>query len=105
MMMMIFYDQMCRLCYVGWMNGSERHFLPLVPVVTREHPSMPKERREKINCCCCCYANGKATSFAFFLLLIDLIANKFYPIYLCIYNEHLRMHIATEQEKKRQVSL
>ena len=64
MMMMMLDDQMCRLGYAERMYNGERCFFPIIFAVTREHPSMPKERREKINCCCCCYANGKATSFS-----------------------------------------
>ena len=51
----------------GWRRRSLLH---IVPIVTREHPSIPskKTNSEKINCCYCCYyANEKATSFAFSL--------------------------------------
>lgn len=50
----------------GWRRRSLLH---IVPIVTREHPSIPKKTNsEKINCCYCCYyANEKATSFAFSL--------------------------------------
>ncbi len=84
--MMMFVDQICRL---GYVDRMDRVFflLPIVSVVIREHPSMPKERWEKINCwcSCCCYANGKATSFAFFLVWVSIILSIYvYIMNICV---------------------